>query len=138
MIFIYLILVGIGITICFSILSYIFKIDISIILIMILIGIGNIIYLRCVDDYHIIFAIVVGLVAEYISAISFMTLYAIFEKKVLEGFDLEKPLCIATERCKMCGSTRMYKNTSVSGSDWDNITITHYCNKCGHTWIEEC
>lgn len=137
MIFINLILVGIGITICFSILSYIFKIDLSIIIIMILIGIGNIIYLRCIDDYHIIFSIIVGLVAEYISAMSFMTLYAIFEEKVIEEFDWEKPLCLATERCKMCGSTRMGKNTSVSGRDWDNITITHYCNKCGYSWEEE-
>ena len=99
----------IDILVCFLELS----IDISIILITILIGIGNIIYLRCVDDYHIIFVIVVGLVAEYISAISFMTLYAIFEKKVLEEFDLEKPLCIATERCKcadllVCTKTLQY------------------------------
>ena len=137
MLFINLILIGIVISLCYTILSYIFKIRLSIILIMILIGIGNVIYLRWIDDYHIIFSIVVGLFAEYISAISFMTLYAILEKNVLEKFDWERPLCIATERCERCGSTRMGKNYTVSGSEWDNLTITHYCNKCGHYWIEE-
>lgn len=137
MLFINLILTGIVVSLCYTILSYIFKIRLWIIFIMILTGIGNVIYLRWIDDNHIIFSIVVGLFAQYFSMNIFLTIYEIIKKNVLEKYDWERPLCIETERCKICGSTRIWKSHIVSGSDWDNLTITHHCNKCGHYWIKE-
>lgn len=138
MLFINLILIGTAISIFYALLSYIFKIRLTIFLIFLLTGIGNVIYLRWIDDNHIIFSIIVGLLAEYISVHITYTLYAILEEKLFKKYDLERPLCFMPQKCKKCGSTRLGENTMVTGQEWDNITITHYCNKCGDYWTEEC
>lgn len=137
MIFINLILIGLGISICYALISYIFKIRLTIFLIFLLIAIGNVIYLRCFEVNNIIFAIIVGLLAEWISLQITFVFYEILEKKIFKRYDLERPICFMPEKCKECGSTRLGEHTMVTGKDWDNCTTTHYCNKCGHTWTEE-
>ena len=135
MFFINLILIGLAICLGYTILSYIFKIRLTIFAIMVMICIGNVIYLRWGGGgiQHIIPAIIVGLAAGGIACFGFGILYYMFEDKVLEDLDWERPLCFGPERCSRCGSTRIGKSIYF-GSSYDHITEDHFCRKCGHYW----
>lgn len=136
MFFIYLILIDIAISFGYIVLSYVFRIRMNFLFIAILICIGNGIYLRWGGGgiQHIIPAFIIGSVAGGIENFGFCVLYFAVEDKLLNRFDLERPLCFMPERCPRCGSTRIRKHIYYRGKSYDHVIEDHSCNKCGYYW----